>query len=353
MRRTTQIRTFIHRPIDESPPKQKAGWSVTSAPLPKRLIVIASVLATALLGSACSSSSTPPAPSPTTTPTPTPSSMTTKEASKFFLTAVCPLDTSIHVVGNLALAAGGWPQVDPKVSKNYIADAAGVARSAAAALSDPQVNWPAAMKSAVKGTSRDILALIVPLQEMSQASTGADMAKPWSAISNQPRADEQDLRLQLELPAAGATHDGCPAAPPVIPAKPSPSQTSKPSSNQSGGGLASGHTHSNSWPSYNYYGPSAYNVCYVPNYPLSYPLSYGSVPGAGSAEYFTLLSAQAALRAMNYGFPPIVADAQFGPQTARAVSVFQQNHKVPVTGAIDASTWSAINSAVHYWAGTC
>ena len=176
------------------------------------------VVVTAAVLSSCSSTGS------TNLQSTTPAAMSGKDASKYFLSSVCPLDTSLHVVGNLAIAVGGWPNVDPKVGKNYIANAANVARTAAANLVDPKVVWPAGSAGAVKGTSRDILALIVPLQQMAQAATGADMAKPWSLITGQTRSDEQDLRLQLQLPPAGAVHDGCPAAPPVIVSNSSPSQ---------------------------------------------------------------------------------------------------------------------------------
>lgn len=38
----------------------------------------------------------------------------------------------------------------------------------------------------------------------------------------------------------------------------------------------------------------------------------------------------------------IVPDGIYGPQTMQAVSVFQRNHGLPVTGVTDQSTWEAV-----------
>ena len=117
---------------------------------------------------------------------------------------------------------------------------------------------------------------------------------------------------------------------------------------------AGGQARPSDWAEYEYSGPSTYDVCGAPSYPLSHPMSSGTMPSPGTPEYFTLLSAQAALRALNYGSPQlVVADAQFTDETARALAGFQQRHKVPVTSEVDPATWGALNSATHYWSGTC
>ena len=40
--------------------------------------------------------------------------------------------------------------------------------------------------------------------------------------------------------------------------------------------------------------------------------------------------------------PTVVPDGIYGPSTTRAVSAFQQNHALPVTGVADVDTWDAI-----------
>lgn len=41
----------------------------------------------------------------------------------------------------------------------------------------------------------------------------------------------------------------------------------------------------------------------------------------------------------------IIPDGVYGPQTVAAVSVFQRNHGIPVTGVTDQTTWDAIVAA--------
>ena len=40
--------------------------------------------------------------------------------------------------------------------------------------------------------------------------------------------------------------------------------------------------------------------------------------------------------------PTLVPDGIYGPQTVRAVSIFQRTHGIPVTGVTDNATWDAI-----------
>lgn len=41
----------------------------------------------------------------------------------------------------------------------------------------------------------------------------------------------------------------------------------------------------------------------------------------------------------------VIPDGIYGPQTVAAVSVFQRNHGIPVTGVTDQFTWDAISAA--------
>jgi len=109
-----------------------------------------------------------------------------------------------------------------------------------------------------------------------------------------------------------------------------------------------------SWPTYAYYGPSSYDVCQQNSYPLSIQLASPFSPPADSAEYWTVMSAQAALRSLNYGSPtPITADGQDGPRTTAAVVSFQARKGYVTDGVIGPQTWAGLNSWVHEWQGTC
>lgn len=44
----------------------------------------------------------------------------------------------------------------------------------------------------------------------------------------------------------------------------------------------------------------------------------------------------------NDNYVPIIPDGIYGPETVQAVSVFQRNHGLPVTGMTDQSTWEAV-----------
>ena len=42
--------------------------------------------------------------------------------------------------------------------------------------------------------------------------------------------------------------------------------------------------------------------------------------------------------------PPLIPDGIYGPDTVKAVSVFQRKHGLPVTGVTDLATWEAIHA---------
>ncbi len=48
------------------------------------------------------------------------------------------------------------------------------------------------------------------------------------------------------------------------------------------------------------------------------------------------------LAANDSTFARVIPDGIYGPETMRAVSVFQRNHGLPVTGVTDSATWNAI-----------
>ena len=74
-------------------------------------------------------------------------------------------------------------------------------------------------------------------------------------------------------------------------------------------------------------------------------------PSPGSPAYYTVVSAQAGLRALNYG--PIQVDGYFGPQTRRAVVSFQNRKGLTTDGTIGPETWRALHSWSLYYTGNC
>lgn len=108
------------------------------------------------------------------------------------------------------------------------------------------------------------------------------------------------------------------------------------------------------WPPYEYYGPTGYDVCATSSYPLPSLLRAGSQPAPGTAEYETLTSAQAGLRALNYGEPgPIPVDGDFGAMTEAAARSFQRNKGLTVDGTIGPETWAALHEWLNSYAGIC
>jgi len=117
---------------------------------------------------------------------------------------------------------------------------------------------------------------------------------------------------------------------------------------------AGGQYRPSDWPTYRYDGPASFDVCQTPYFPLSTPIMNFSAPSIDSQEEYTLVSAQSALRALNYGSPNLVVpNGIFDADMQRTISGYQQRHKIPVTGTLDEATWANLNSAVHYWIGTC
>jgi len=109
-----------------------------------------------------------------------------------------------------------------------------------------------------------------------------------------------------------------------------------------------------SWPSYQYAGPAAYNVCLQASYPITEGLRAPSSPPSGSSKYWTITSVQAALRALNYGSPRgVVVDGKYGPRSAAAVRSFQSRKGLTVDGLVGPQTWGELHRTVGLWSGLC
>jgi len=153
------------------------------------------------------------------------SPMSDVQASDYFLTTVCPVTTALRIVENLQIEAGGWKFVKPKATAKYVQSASDQLRQAATKLTAEGVVWPDKLRPSIEGMKENFLGMIVPLQAMASATTGAAMASPWQQVALNPRIAEQQARLDLGLPAANAPDDGCP---PVPTPQPRPRVTSTP-----------------------------------------------------------------------------------------------------------------------------
>ncbi|MSW42247.1 MAG: hypothetical protein F2842_08555 [Actinobacteria bacterium] len=151
--------------------------------------------------------------------------ITKDRAKEFFLATVCPVATSLKIIDNLWINPGGWKAVVPSTARPYTQSASAEARKAATALTAGGVAWPDGLLSSINGMEQNFLSMIVPLEAMVNAPTGAAMEAPWSKVALNPRIAEQQARIDLGLPAADAANDGCP---PVPRSKPKPVALPKP-----------------------------------------------------------------------------------------------------------------------------
>lgn len=176
----------------------------------------------------------PTASDPTTGSTTDPLLMDMEQAADEFLSVVCPTDTALHVLGNVATSAGGWGKVKAKDSKPYAESAIEQARTTAERLLSTE-NWPAEVAESIPQVADEYLAIVTPLQLIASATAGSQMTQPWVTVSSKARTAEQRVRLELGLETAGSEEDGCPPAPKVVAPK-SPSNSS-----------GSGSTSSSAW----------------------------------------------------------------------------------------------------------
>lgn len=202
------------------------GWGLRRALGP---VAAAALVLTACTGNTGASSSTPETSSmsaPTTSGSPSAESDTprevlgSKEAAAEFLAIVCPTDTALHLVENVSLTAQGWKQVKPKDMQPYTRSAVEAARLANQKLQ--RDDWPDSVAALMTAVSNEYLELLAPLDQIDQASSGAQMLDPWKRIRALPRVAEQQVRVTLGLGTVGSKDDGCPPAPKA----PKPANTS-------------------------------------------------------------------------------------------------------------------------------
>ena len=135
------------------------------------------------------------------------------QVSEQFLASVCPADTALQVLNSVAVAAGGWTNVSPGEIEPY---ADGAMAAVIGTTKDLQnLSWPEDLAAGISAVTQEHAQLIVPLDQIKNASTGTEMRESWQALRELPRSGENILRAQLGLGLAWSSNDGCPPPPPV------------------------------------------------------------------------------------------------------------------------------------------
>jgi len=145
--------------------------------------------------------------------------LTLDEVTEQFLASICPADTALQVLNSVAVAAGGWTNVSPTEMEPY---ADGAMSAVIATTKDLQnLSWPEDLAAGKSAVTREHAQLIIPLDQIKNASTGAQMRESWRELRELPRSGENILRAKLGLGLAWSSNDGCPPPPPL----PKPSES--------------------------------------------------------------------------------------------------------------------------------
>jgi hypothetical protein len=266
-------------------------------------------------------------------PTQTPTSTVTVEvlstdlASTVFLAAVCPTETHLHRVENVAITAGGWTEASSKKVSAAANRAISSVRRTAETLT-AETRWDPTIQADVQGTIDEFLALATPLQELADAKTGSERVKAWSRVEKASRVVEQRLRIALGLGLARTKDDGCPPPPRVSAPKPPSESTSQPVGQSPV--PATGPLPLLTGPQIE---STSDAICYLN--PYSMPPLIGPSSDAGATRIVQIFAV------MN-GINPGPIDGQYGPNTVAAVMQLQRIVGVVADGQVGPITWGAL-----------
>lgn len=248
-------------------------------------------------------------------------------AAQVFLAAVCPTETELHNVENVAIAAGGWAKASPSKVRSAAAQAV-TAIGQTADLLAQETRWPPELQRDLRASTDELLSLATPLQGLSEARTSSEMEQYWTRIEKSSRVAEQRLRLILGIGLARSVDDGCPPAPkvsrpksepsPAPPAGQSPSPATGPMPILTGPMLES----------------TSDGICYLDAYTMP------SLVGPDSDAWATRL---VQIFAVMNGFNPGPIDGQYGPNTVAAVIELQRLVGVAPDGQVGPITWGALS----------
>lgn len=155
-------------------------------------------------------STAPSAPPSSNTPAPSPRSMTKKEAGRYFLGAICPLNKS-----RLALYAKvdpSWSErqqgyvhskLDLKATKSAAAKQRDATRKTINRLTDEKVHWPTKAAQPVAAFAEELYADISHSQDLAISSSKAGFFAEWTSAPDLSKAGalSQKVRTLLDLPA--------------------------------------------------------------------------------------------------------------------------------------------------------
>lgn len=248
-------------------------------------------------------------------------------AAQVFLAAVCPTETELHNVENIAIEAGGWERVAPSKMRNAAAQAV-TAIGQTARLLTQETRWPPQIRKDVRATTDELLALATPLQDLSETPASSAMERYWTRIEKSSRVAEQRLRLSLGLGLARSEDDGCPPAPKA--SRPKPESSSAPPSGQA--------PRPATGPMPILTGPmiesTSDGICYLDPYTMP------SLVGPNSDAWATRL---VQIFAVMNGLNPGPIDGQYGPSTVAAVIELQRLVGVVPDGQVGPITWGALS----------
>ena len=147
--------------------------------------------------------SPPPSPSETSVE---PTVMTKKQAGIYYLTSVCPVNVELYAWGD---KYGGKAEYEVNLQEAKV-DSRKLAQSfreSAGALQDPPLKWPKGVTKDALAVSKQNLAEVTYYNTLGRAHDWADFVDASNAeIKGDNRAAEQ-VRLTLDLPAAGKCPD--------------------------------------------------------------------------------------------------------------------------------------------------
>lgn len=171
----------------------------------KKLYVIVAFAAALAVGGCSSGSpaSSTPEEAVSATPTPTPTAMSSEEAGKFYLAAVCPR----NVQGDKMLAVFQTEPFDVEVAKAEASALRDTYRSTIETLSDVKVVWPDAVKSDVVALTEGMYEDLGVAQHLANQTTDTGFFAVWNGWETPPEhaALAQKIRLKLGLPADTST----------------------------------------------------------------------------------------------------------------------------------------------------
>jgi len=251
----------------------------------------------------------------------------TEAAAAVFLAAVCPTETALHEVENVAVKAGGWSEVSESKLSAAANSAVESVRVTAETLT-AETRWDPEVARDLERTVDEFLALAAPLQQLADSATGKDRKTAWARVEKSPRVAEQRLRLALGLGLARSENDGCPAAPKV--SRPTPTPAPAPQPAPQAPEPATGPLPILTGPMVE---STSDGICYLDPYAMPELVGPNSDPGATR-----LIQIFAVMNGINPG--PI--DGQYGPKTVAAVMQLQRLVGVLADGQVGPITWGAL-----------